>query len=469
MRKSALVALSALSLSAFGAAFAVPASADVYASALNANESLALFGTSIQALYYDGVGVESCTFDYVGNTFDVKQYAVDLYNAGGNGTFPYNQDIGGRGTYLGTTTYDIYDDQNSPSFFTTAFIEGTNYLIYRCAFDSGLPASASNFDFQIQVDTSIGIQAQALAFSCLWTCPDGLVNRTGNTASHLYLYNESGFPAGEIASVIGARPSNSDWSGRYWFGHIGAYLSDVLNYSGNNPDPKILLLNQQPTFCGCFVRAGNVTDEDAQGISFTGFRLNCKNVQSTYRYNFDYTLESYVADGTTKYVYLLLQCPWVYGDFVLPEPEDNTTLGDINSNIDSLVLSTDELRQILLRMESVQQDIKTAETVHTAQFIDMISRLDAIYNAMDFDVPALQYAQTLPVDENAMQTVESALSDYEFPEYLEENEGVSQAASGFSGLLDGLKNAIPGKVWNFIWFSIACGLIHWLLFHGRGS
>lgn len=445
-------------------------SADVYASALNANESLALFGTSIPAIYYNGVGVDSCTFDYVGNTFDIKQYAVDLYQAGGNGTYPYNQDIGGRGTWLTNTLGGgLYDDQNTPSFFNDAFISGTNYLIYRCAFESGLPASATNFDFQIQVDSTIGIQSQAIAFSCLWTCPDALARRDGNNTSHLYLYNASGFPAGEIASVIGGRPGNSDWSNRYWLGHIGVYLSDVLNYSGANSDPRLLLLNNQPTFCGCFVRAGDVTNEDAEPISFNGFRLNCKNVYKYFQYNFDWSIESYVANGTTQYVYLLLQCPWVYGDFVLPEPEDSTTLGDINENIDNLVVSTDELRKILLRIESTNSDILTVERTHTQQFIDILSRLQAIYDKMytDGDIP-LQYADELPFNESAMSQVEHALEDYELPE-LAEDSGVHGALNGWGGLMSALKDALPGKVWAFFIFSIVAGLVHWVIFHGRGG
>lgn len=445
-------------------------SADVYASALNSNESLALFGTSIPAVYYTGAGVESCTFEYVGSTFDVKQYAVDLYEAGGNGTFPYNQDIGGRGTWL-TNTLNLYDDQNTPSFFNDTFIRGTNYLVYRCAFESGLPASATNFDFQIQIDTSIGIQSQGIAFSCLWTAPDSLTNRTGNNTSHLYLYNSSGFPSGEIASVIGGRPSNSDWSGRYWLGHVGVYLSDVLNYSSSNDDPRILLLNNQPAFCGCFVRAGDVSTEDAASIEFSGFRLNCKNVRSYYQYDFNWSDESIVPNGSTQYVYLLLQCPWVYGDFVIPEPDVDIGLGDINENIDNLVVSTDELRKILLRIESTNNDILSVERAHTAQFINIIDLLNDIYNNMadsgEITVPDLNDAPSIPIDSAIDSRISSEFENFDFPE-LQENLD-QEEVSGFFGLISSFWSWIPARIITIYSIAMVLGLVSWLLFRGRGG
>ena len=77
--KSASALLALLFLTA-SASFA--ASAEVYGTNLNADESLALFGTSIPALYYTGAGVDTATFEYIGNTFSIKQDVLDLQGAG---------------------------------------------------------------------------------------------------------------------------------------------------------------------------------------------------------------------------------------------------------------------------------------------------------------------------------------------------------------------------------------------------
>ena len=91
----------------------------------------------------------------------------------------------------------FYDDQNN-GFYSADVVRATNFLVYRWESGAGVPPAAGNFDFQIQLDTSIGIDAQALAFGVAWSCPEGLNSRVAAaTRSDLTLYNASGYPAGE--------------------------------------------------------------------------------------------------------------------------------------------------------------------------------------------------------------------------------------------------------------------------------
>lgn len=466
MKKTALVALSALSFAAFGA---VSASADTIGVSLNAVESIALYGTSIPGQWFNGASADTCTFTYVGNTFDVKS-VFESPTGGNSEIYPPMANLpfpSGRGTMYWDS--NAYDDQNTPQYFTNTLAQSTNYLIYEweTPVDS-LPAPGNSFDFQLQLDFPIGVDCQAFGTSVFWTSSEGARRDVNSTRSTMTLFGAGGSTDDIIKQVIGIRPGNSDYANYYSRPRIGVYLGSVLNYEGETVNDR-LFERYSPYCIGCAARAGDIND-DTSTVSIRGQLLNIKKVTTgVYPQMVDVSTGVY-SDYTNSKVYLLIQCPIIYGEYeIIPPDSGEVDWNGVADNVGNIVYTSDQIRQILLRMESVQQDIKTAETVHTSQLIDILSRLNAIYNELDFSVPELEYAQTLPVDENAMQTVESALSDYEFPDYLEENQGVTQAASGFSSLLNQLKNSIPGKVWNFIWFSIACGLIHWLLFHGRGA
>lgn len=358
------------------------ASAEVYGTNLNADESLALFGTSIPALYYTGAGVDTASFEYIGNTFAIKQDVLDLQNAGSlTPTYPVIDVGSSRGTLL-YNDGGFVDDQND-GFYSADVVRATNFLIYRWESGAGVPPVAGNFDFQIQIDTSIGIDAQALAFGVAWSCSEGLNSRVAAASrSDLTLYNASGYPAGEIKDVIAVRPGRDSWSNYYWYGFWGVQMGSLTHGSPGIASPT-LFSQGQPSCCACFCRAGSL-DDGAESINFSGFRANLKNVSAKLL-----PTAGTVSNGKLVYddyapwsVYLLIQCPIVYGDYILPTPDDDTTLGDINENISDLVVSTDELRKILLRIETNQNDMLTVERAHTAQFIDIIDKLNKIYNRM---------------------------------------------------------------------------------------
>ena len=81
-----------------------------------------------------------------------------------------------------------------------------------------------------------------------------------------------------------------------------------------------------------------------------------------------------------------------------PTPEYNTdeNINNISNNSNQIVLTTEQLRQILLRIETTGNDILTVERVHTSQFIDIIDKLNDIYNKMSGELsPALTPADSL--------------------------------------------------------------------------
>lgn len=442
------------------------ASAEVYGTSLNADESLALFGTSIPALYYTGSGVGTATFEYIGNTFAVKQDVLDLHDAGSlTPTYP----VINVGTSRGTLLYNdggFVDDQND-GLYSADFVRATNFLIYRWESGAGVPPAAGNFDFQIQLDTSIGIDAQALAFGVAWSCPEGLNSRTAAaTRSDLTLYNASGYPSGEIKDVIAVRPSRNGWDGYYWYGFWGLQMGSLTSGSTGIASPT-LFSNGQPSCCACFVRAGSLED-GAEAINFNGFRANLKNVSAKLL-----PTAGTVTDGTLVYddyapwsVYLLIQCPIVYGDYILPTPDDDIGLGDINDNISNLVVSTDELRQILLRMESVQSDILTVERVHTAQFIDIIGKLDDIYNRM------AESGEILPDLVDAQ-----ALTRYDSTGYFDAMQAGKPSASAIANFAAPI-GAVGGVFSNLVsragvgamaGVCVSLLVVQWVLKRGRGD
>lgn len=375
------------------------ASAEIYPVALSSAETIALYGSSIPALYYTGAGVASATFELVGTT---NQIVNDWRDAGshmvGNGS---PEQIVNRGDW--STDKTIFygstfgSDGFSPQYVTNNNIRNADFLIYR-AYINNLPASGS-FDFQIKLDFALDVQCQGFASLVAWSSAEG-ASRTGNTQSTGKLISSDDSTL-SLSHSLGTPDYNNYYARPAFFVNNGVQYSaagDVLS--------DYFLYEVQPRFCLMpyvsypvypDAEAGGETG-DAQVISIASQELLINKATATpYATSWDVSTGVY-GDYTANCVYLLIQCPLVYGDYVPPEPEYNTdeNINNINNNTNQIVLTTEQLRQILLRIETIDNDILTVERVHTSQFIDIIDKLNDIYNKMSGGLsPALSPAQSL--------------------------------------------------------------------------
>lgn len=344
------------------------ASADLYGVALNANESLALYGSTLQAAYYNGSAVENVEFSYVGNTFAVR----DAYRQAG---------VIDSGAELVQVGYPFNGE-----FITSSIVENTNYLIYKWEVGENSFSPPASGGFRLRFEFPLDVQCSAFQSSILCTDDYGIFYRSQageynypstnfyklydddgtELSSHSFTPDSSRYPStiGVLPFPVYVRDSG---------GLDSLYFTPIAN--GGSP--------WLPWFNGMGSRAGAITDDAPIINVHSGVYQLARLKPFRYPQLVQQVGDELVYLDYTEYsVYILIQCPIVYGDYVLPEPEDDTTLGDINENISSLVVSTDELRKILLRIESKQGDILTVERVHTNQFINIIDLLNNIYNRM---------------------------------------------------------------------------------------
>lgn len=371
------------------------ASAEVYPVELTAEQTLALYGASFPALYYTGQGVASATFDFVGTTQDVVQAWRDTggYISGtGDPTQAVNPgDWSNNNTIFWGTT--LGSDGFTPTYATNSRIRNSNFLIYKAEI-SQLPASGS-FDFQIDFDFPLDIGCQGFAGVVMWSSGEGGL-RTGNTASRGYLYADDDTI---LAIGTGSPPSNSDYFNYYARGKVFTYLGNVVDNAGIATDHAFLWSAQPDYICMSLARYPVYSDgENADFITISKQKILVNKVTTTpYAHTFSHVSGVY-EDFSANTVYCLIQCPLVYGNYIPPEPEYNTdeNINNISNNSNQIVLTTEQLRQILLRIETIDNDILTVERVHTSQFIDIIDKLNDIYNKMSGGLsPALSPAQSL--------------------------------------------------------------------------
>lgn len=386
-------------------------SAEVYPVALSSTETIALYGSSIPALYYTGAGVASATFELVGTT---NQIANDWRSAGshmGGNSSPEQLVNPGEWSTDSTIFYGstFGADGFSPQYVTNSNIRNADFLIYRAYIDS-LPASGS-FDFQIKLDFALDIQCQGFASLVAWSSNEG-ASRLGNTQSTGTLLSSEGDTL-SLSHSLGTVDLQNYYSRPAFFVNLGTVYDSPL------PDEtSAFLWEVQPRFCLMPYVSYPVYPEgvegDAQTISIASQELLINKVTATpYALSYDAATGVY-GDYTANCVYLLVQCPLVYGDYIPPEPEYNTdeNINNINNNTNQIVLTTEQLRQILLRIETNSADILTVERVHTSQFIDIIDKLNDIYNNMQGSLnPALTPAQGLTPHDAERETLKGIIGN----------------------------------------------------------
>lgn len=386
-------------------------SAEVYPVELTAEQTLALYGASFSALYYTGQGVASATFDYVGTTQDVVQAWRDTGSyISGTGDPTQATNPGDWSTdntlFWGTS---LGADGFSPTYATNSRIRNSNFLIYKTEI-AQLPASGS-FDFQIDFDFPLNIGCQGFASMVLWSSGEGGL-RTGNTASRGYLYDDS---ENTLAIGTGSPPGNSDYYNYYARGKVFTYLGDVVSSSGVVTDHAFLWSAQPDYICMSLAAYPVYSDGvNADSITISKQKILVNKVTTTpYAHTFSHVSGVY-EDFSANTVYCLVQCPLVYGDYIPPEPEYNTdeNINNINNNTNQIVLTTEQLRQILLRIETNSADILTVERVHTSQFIDIIDKLNDIYNNMQGALsPTLTPAQGLTPHDAERETLKGIIGN----------------------------------------------------------
>lgn len=439
--------------------------ASVVPVALTASQTLALYGSSIAAQYYNGSSIAVAEFNYVGSTFAlsdaVQQQEKTIFYSSSNDENPVeNVSYGTSGFY-------------SPNVLSA--VQGLEYLIYK--FDVANLPSAGTFDFQIRLEQSLNITCGGFATSIWWSNSDvGFVSRLGNNSSSFSVYGY------DVTNLLGSFTGLPSY--RYFDSFYGKLkfpvLESTMNMTVNGVTESFGHYQDSNTSIRMYTAsavAGNRIDDSTSPISIGGILCNIRGasvvtvpqVVNSVNGSVTYT------DFTAPAVYLLIQCPLLYGDFVLPapdQPDSPVDLTNIEGSLSAIQLSNDDILAILRLLQSDTAHISDNSFVHTNQLIDVISKLNQIAASMpdlsSFDVPTVTDAPQIAIDSNVDRRISSDLASG-VEHYPDITEFDTDKLSSFGDFLGRIRAWFPVELVSLGALTIALSFVTWFLFRGRGS
>lgn len=413
------------------------AAADLQEYTLSPQQALGLYGTSIPADYYNGTGTETVQFEYIGCTSDIT--ALNGYPEGN-----------GSKTYI-----DRYLINDWFGIMTQTRIGETPYLIY--AWETDDIQSAASFDFSLRISHSVGITAYGYYTSVFWSRSLNAVYPGVNAGLSQYKssYTLYGNSVEDILTEGGyfARPSvNSE------YGIFRTMVRPVRLYN-TQPDrqyffgtPVSLSFIGQAAFAGSTQDGGSAITVGASEIKMKMERPF--SVPMGYNQN---TVEYY--DYAPDAVYILVQCPTLWGEFTLPPFSSGGV--DLSQIEDYLAQQSEDIA-----------NISEESTVQTRQLIAILQKLEQIYQkipSVDLSVPALSTAPSIPIDSELDSRISADLeSGAELLPDISESFDTEKMQS-FSDLLTRARNWFPAEIITIGGLSLALAFVTWLLFRGRGS
>lgn len=362
---SAAVALSCMIVSGVSPAFHADA-AELDSYQLTVPQTLALYGDSLQAVYYNGAATEPVTFDYIGSTADLS--ALNGYPSGYGTTYCSGWYVAGN------------------NVLTQAQFSAYTYLIYK--WDVTTIADATGTSFSLKLEQSIDITAYGYKTSLLFS--------TGSASMFAaYRYGEYNLYGADTETLLGtatllSRPSVSG----YW-GIVRTIPRPVLFVDGQSQGLYYFSDDVATTFTGAAILVGS-TEDGGDPVTVGGSYFATKDEHPAVcmqEYHYVYPQNNVYYDSA---VYLLLQCPILYGDYILPEPE---TPGGVDLT---------QIEEYLQQQGVDIANISEESTVQTRQLIAILAKLEQIRTQMPESFnPTLnpQAAQTLPrLDWTAQQS-----------------------------------------------------------------
>lgn len=326
----------------------VHASAALIPVSLTAEQTLALYGTNIEGMYWNGSSASSIDFEYIGHTWAL----------GSDYSSSYQDNTLTFGVNAAEYPSDAYPTANIMGGNAANYIRYTDFLIYKA--DILQLSHPETFDFTVHIDTSIPLHAAKIESTLCWT-PD--LSRSPSRAEVEQWTSRFGFYGASSADPYTLFYPLGQASSAYYCGAFKTpvELIDVGEAHGYASEQSSL------TFCLISASAGSDAD-NAELIDIGGFSFNSLYAGTQlYPTSYDFSTGLY-SDFTTSAFYIMISCPVIYGDYVI---------GDNSGEID---LST--IEELLASQDSSLEHISENSFVHTTQLISILGKLNDIYNNM---------------------------------------------------------------------------------------
>lgn len=332
-------------------------SADSLPVVLTAAQTLALYGTELPALWYNGQSVSDITFSYYASSRTITDSISEWFsNPFESGYTHYNP----FGLYINYNTptfkcYQFYDSGFLPQEVNKSDLCGYEFLIYRAQFN---PASVneSSFDFQLNLTQSISIQGVD-RFQTIYGYSIGTANssrqvndqriRNANLQSNLSIYSSES----DVTPLVSLQ--GCVWS-RSWSEYFPQVSMPVTNMASASSLSVVQYPTTEANVDGFLYPAPlmqlNIIDTGAQSssISISKSIYNIRNAAGvSVKEAIDTSGGGQSWVYSQPYVYLIIMCPRIYGDYVIPENKPSGSGTDYTPALNDIINKLDIIAQNL--------------------------------------------------------------------------------------------------------------------------
>ena len=462
MKNKIAAALSALLTVAFLPSYipdiSVSAEGQALPVELTSAQTLALYGSSIPATYYDGASVRTTNFEFYKSSKTLASAVERVFSSGFYGVSdPSNLFAFGDSSYyqrywcqewVSSINQGDWLSSNSGWIFCDA-IQPYEFLIYRAPLSLG-SVNQSDADFQINLDFSIAldgverfcaINAYSIGFASSFDIYALPSIRCSNLRSTLKYFDTSSsvLPFGITSDCY-----SNDYSGSsFGVAFHPVSLPDLTNIVDNHwvywNDMNYLF--PSPVFSMCYFDSGTLNSSVSLSSMYWDIFASAGGI--THEDSYSISNPTF----TTQYTYLMLMCPVVWGDVSQPEPEPGTP--DYSSSLDSIISNTSstntKLDQILIKLDLIYQQMQ--QDGGTA----------------DIDAP-----DVIGLKPTAKQRVLSGMSELDSTfEDVSPEDLPTDAFQGFSSGWSAIKAIFPNGLWSIYMLSLVGGIVAWIIYGKR--
>lgn len=443
------------------------------ATALTAEQTLALYGTALDAVYFDGVENHNITFQYFNTTSNLYDYYCQTQNISPVPGVKL-QFVSNRYGFM-STMGDNYGQLQQNTFVNH------NFLIYRCQIGSLNSTFDQPWSYQVYLENSVDISGISAFYSSLfWSNYAGI----GNVADYVYPISSSGIydnpfiPRSSLDLFI----DNSALSDRFTpimngnAGRIFVFGSCMAPYDYHYPEGvgDVTRFDYNYWFNGITYdyTVPDVTNGDT--FSWDKTVLYCQNMNGAMQYSEGWYDEFGVAADSTysfsdPYIYLLVQCPVLYGEFILPDNTGTGSGSDTGTGSGSGSGSGGCSCDVDVNV-TVDVDLSPVLTNQADQIDQLNQIIVQLQDIFDFMIdngqinPDLTPVASITTNTTVKNRIDQALQNADFPD---SEDFDTDTLDGLSLLIGQMRETIPAPLLFVYGFGLIGGLTSFIIFRRK--
>lgn len=361
---------------------------------LTSAQTLALFGQSFPALFYNGQSVETVSFDFVKSSRTIVDNVSECFSDWSIGDTSYSiVPPGSKNGFTlncidGNSVVNQYFDHSlyynsdwlgvdSGSIIDRDKISDYEFLLYRCDLSNFIrPVSSTQYDFQFNISFPFalsGLEGWRSIFCtqlATYAADSAFGENTLPYISNVNLGSEIRlYSSGNSLTPVGVTSDTHLFGSNTNFG--------IAMHPINTCDPSTISIvpptwNSTKTALSYFGIFGfQVMDEIfSNPVDLSGVTWNIRNIEAQYRFqkqNFDASYTDISDPNSPLYqwddvcCYIMIMCPILYGEYVIGNPSGSGSSPDYTAPLNDII---DKLDQIVENL-NIDVDFDTTNLENT--------------------------------------------------------------------------------------------------------